>query len=240
MAEIVTIATFTLPTQLSIVKGRLEAEGIECFVKDELTVQVNNFYSNAVGGIKLQVCDYDVEKATEILTALGYIKPEDFQKPSFWDKMDILTKRLPLIKKFRVELRLLILVGFIVSIIITSLYYLSIPSKYERLTSNYWELEYITYDGNNYTPYTQGPQITLNGIYNTSVSFRENGTIIFPGFNTHSIWGSWKLENGKLVVSNVDTLDYVFEGKYSLDFQDKVLILESDKTVIYCYQTNYY
>lgn len=48
-------------------RGRLGAEGIECFLKDELTVAANPFLSNAVGGVKLQVRGEDVERATAIL-----------------------------------------------------------------------------------------------------------------------------------------------------------------------------
>ena len=77
----ITVLTFSYPSEAAIIRGRLEAEGIECFVQDELTVQVNPFYSNAVGGVKLQVRESDLEQAVEILKEAGYIKEEDF-KPS--------------------------------------------------------------------------------------------------------------------------------------------------------------
>lgn len=67
MNKLVTIKTFTYPHEAYIVRGKLESEGIETFMKDELTVQVHNFYSNAVGGVKLQVLEKDVEKASSIL-----------------------------------------------------------------------------------------------------------------------------------------------------------------------------
>lgn len=236
MAKIVTIATFTLPTQLSIVKGRLETEGIKCFVKDELTVQTNNFYSNAIGGIKLQVFVYDFDEATRILTELGYLKQDDFQKDSFWNKMDRLTNKTPLLKRVRIELRLLIILGISVFFIITLLYFLFSPTKYELLVSNNWQLEYITYDGKNYKPNPYITIIMVTGERVTNLSFMENGNIIFPGFNTNDICGKWELENGKLIVSDIDTLDYIFEGKFNIDFQDRSLILTSNKTVIYCNQ----
>lgn len=66
--NLVTINTYTFPHELAIHKSKLESMGIECFVKDELTVQVHNFYSNAIGGIKLQVKEDDAEAAIEILT----------------------------------------------------------------------------------------------------------------------------------------------------------------------------
>src|SRR4051812_2015968 len=47
MSDLVTIKTFSYSTELAVIRARLESEGIECFVKDELTAQVNPFYSNA-------------------------------------------------------------------------------------------------------------------------------------------------------------------------------------------------
>ena len=62
-----TIATYDLPQDMIVAKAKLEANGIECFVKDELTAQVHNFLSNAIGGIKLQVLEENAEKAIQVL-----------------------------------------------------------------------------------------------------------------------------------------------------------------------------
>ena len=72
--KFVTVLTVTFPHEVAVIRGRLEAEGIACFVKDELTVQVNPFYSNAIGGVKLQVLESDLNQAVEILKETGYIK----------------------------------------------------------------------------------------------------------------------------------------------------------------------
>lgn len=67
MQQLVTIKTFTYPHEAYIIIGKLESEGIYTFLRDEMTVQVHNFYSNAVGGVKLQVPSEDVERALAIL-----------------------------------------------------------------------------------------------------------------------------------------------------------------------------
>ena len=67
MSQLITIKTFTYPHEAYIIRGKLDSEGIETFLKDEMTVQVNNFYSNAVGGVKLQVLEQDVARALEII-----------------------------------------------------------------------------------------------------------------------------------------------------------------------------
>jgi len=69
-----TIITFTQPHDAHFAKGLLESEGIETIIRDELTAQVNNFYSNAIGGVKLDVKENDLVTATLILKEGGYIK----------------------------------------------------------------------------------------------------------------------------------------------------------------------
>ena len=67
MKSLITVKTFTYPHEAYVIRGRLESEGIETFMQDEMTVQVHNFYSNAVGGVKLQVREKDAAQAREIL-----------------------------------------------------------------------------------------------------------------------------------------------------------------------------
>lgn len=67
--KLVTVSTFDMPTEAHLAKGLLEANGLEVFLADELTVGVAWHLSNAVGGIKLQVAETDVERATSILAA---------------------------------------------------------------------------------------------------------------------------------------------------------------------------
>jgi hypothetical protein len=70
MEELITIKTYTYPHEVYVERGKLESEGIQTFLKDEATVQVYNFYSNAVGGVKLQVFAVDAERAITILNSV--------------------------------------------------------------------------------------------------------------------------------------------------------------------------
>ncbi len=67
--KLVTVDTFDMPTEAHLAKGLLEANGLTAFLADELTVGVAWHLSNAVGGIKLQVAEADVEHAARILEA---------------------------------------------------------------------------------------------------------------------------------------------------------------------------
>lgn len=80
MDNLKTIITFTLPQDAYMAKGYLESEGIETFMKDELTAQVHNFYSNAIGGVKIQVKESDYEKGLLILKKGGYITEENTEE----------------------------------------------------------------------------------------------------------------------------------------------------------------
>jgi len=71
-----TIITFTYPQDAHMVKAFLESHEIPTYISDELIAQVNNFYSNAVGGVKLKVCDDDFSTAKELLISAGYINPD--------------------------------------------------------------------------------------------------------------------------------------------------------------------
>lgn len=71
MAErFVTIATFNELTEAHIMKGRLEAEGILCFLGDEHIVGAQPFYAVAVGGVKLKVTTQDAEEAFAIMAKI--------------------------------------------------------------------------------------------------------------------------------------------------------------------------
>jgi hypothetical protein len=66
-----------LPQDAYLAKGFLDSEGVESVIKDEFTAQVNNFYSNAIGGVKLQVKESDYENGLLILQKGGYINSDD-------------------------------------------------------------------------------------------------------------------------------------------------------------------
>lgn len=72
--------SLTFPTQAHLVQGYLESEGIDTMLKDEFTTQVNNMYSNAVGGVKVMVREEDYENAQQILQQGGYLTPEKVSK----------------------------------------------------------------------------------------------------------------------------------------------------------------
>ena len=62
-----TVARFRNPVSAHIARARLEADGIPAFLADEYLVGVQWLYSDAVGGVKLNVPDSYVEAAREVV-----------------------------------------------------------------------------------------------------------------------------------------------------------------------------
>jgi hypothetical protein len=65
--ELVTVKTFDDFFSASIILTRLQAEGVECYLKDENTVTIDPILCNAIGGIKLVVKKEDEAAVTKLL-----------------------------------------------------------------------------------------------------------------------------------------------------------------------------
>jgi len=75
--NLVTLGSFEFLADVQIIKGRLESEGIVVTLKDENTIGVEPFASNAIGGIKLQVHENDKNRAKAIFDAIRNYAVDD-------------------------------------------------------------------------------------------------------------------------------------------------------------------
>ncbi len=238
MNNFVTIKTFTYPYEIAIIRGRLESEGIECRVQDELTVQVDPFYSNAIGGLKLQVKESDVKTALEILKEAGYPVDKELPLTKLQGKLDKATSEILFIKNIRPEFRLLIIVATIASIVLGILYFITLPTPFEQLTKNRWCVDKVFYAGKEYQPRTVETRLIFNGVCKETIYFGVNGNISMPGLNSASAQGIWHLENNTLHIQQTDTFSFVYNGTYKINFKGNELILKSPNTTIWCYFEN--
>ena len=67
----ITIARYQYSSEAQIVKGRIEADGIEVFLRDNITIDTDPLVSNAIGGVKLKVLAKDASKAKAILESIS-------------------------------------------------------------------------------------------------------------------------------------------------------------------------
>jgi len=65
--KIVTFETYNDPMLAEIIKGRLEANGIDCYIADNNTIGMNPLYTQALGGVKLKIFEHDFKVCQLIL-----------------------------------------------------------------------------------------------------------------------------------------------------------------------------
>jgi len=64
-----------------ILKGRLEEEGIQCWLKDENTVTIDPILTHAIGGIKLMVEEERFEDAEAIMNSIEAERRANYSCP---------------------------------------------------------------------------------------------------------------------------------------------------------------
>ncbi len=75
--KIITFASYYDPMLAHIIRTRLEANGVACFVADENTIGANPLYNQAVGGVKIKIFERDLERCREILATEGDLHEKD-------------------------------------------------------------------------------------------------------------------------------------------------------------------
>jgi hypothetical protein len=66
-----TVASFSQPMGAHLLRARLEGSGIAAYIRDENMVAVDWLYSNALGGVRVDVADEDYAKVMELLAIEG-------------------------------------------------------------------------------------------------------------------------------------------------------------------------
>lgn len=79
---LVTIARFSFPHEAQLAKAQLEASGIPAHIADEHTINMNWLYSDALGGVRLQVLQEYAEEALTILQEESVVITEETEDES--------------------------------------------------------------------------------------------------------------------------------------------------------------
>lgn len=74
---IITFQTFDNPISANIIKARLEENGIPCFLSDENMVTLQPIFNLALGGIRLNIFEEDLEEAQLIVNEKEDLQPVD-------------------------------------------------------------------------------------------------------------------------------------------------------------------
>jgi hypothetical protein len=62
-----TLTSCSKPIEAQLLVARLAGSGIGASLRDELTINNDWLYSNALGGVRVEVEDEDYEKAVEVM-----------------------------------------------------------------------------------------------------------------------------------------------------------------------------
>jgi hypothetical protein len=85
--KIVVYQSYLDPIKANIVKGLLDSYGIECFLTDENMVTLNLMYSQAVGGVKLNIFERDIQQIDAILQSQNIQDESETTSPKAGDKV---------------------------------------------------------------------------------------------------------------------------------------------------------
>ncbi|HZY36914.1 MAG TPA: DUF2007 domain-containing protein [Mucilaginibacter sp.] len=233
-----TVLASSSPQKLWIIRGRLESEGIECFIKDEWNVQSDHLYSNELGTVKLQVLQKDEERVLEILKESGYLKDEPVRR-DFLTSIDKKTANFVFLKKLPVTKRIIVMVLLASLVLGTILYFSFKPSTYDMLTNTWWCVNKIYYRGRLLQPNTQQAlNMNLvdrngNSVNCETLNLMKGNYISLPGINSDSVEGYWKYSDSETIFINVNSLKKIYNGTYYIDVSYNRLILKSKTTEIY-------
>lgn len=72
--KLITVKQSRHAADLAVLKGRLESEGIACWLKNELTSQLINYVPSIYA--ELQIDEADVERVKKILMEIGEISSD--------------------------------------------------------------------------------------------------------------------------------------------------------------------
>ena len=75
-----TLAVFENSTEAHLVKAKLDSEGFKTMLMDERTIDSDPLISQAVGGVKLQVHNNDLEKALKIYNEIRTYNKDENKK----------------------------------------------------------------------------------------------------------------------------------------------------------------
>lgn len=75
------IASFQYTAEAMILKGRLQAEGIQVFMANNNTIDTDPLMSNAIGGVQLYVLTADVDKAHAVMQEISRYAVDNSGKP---------------------------------------------------------------------------------------------------------------------------------------------------------------
>lgn len=127
MDKIVEIARFTYPADAQPLMALLRSEGIECYLRNELTTQIMAGYAD-VGGARVEILESDVAHALEIMEEGGYAIPREDEQAEPIKHMAGIARHIPFLRGYALEKQIMILFVIVAVFLALVIYFGSLVS----------------------------------------------------------------------------------------------------------------
>lgn len=127
MDKIVEIARFTYPAEAQVLMSLLKSEGIQCYLRNEITTQLMAGYVD-VGGARVEILESDVPRAMEIMKAGGYVIPTEDGETEEIEKVAGWTRHIPFLRKYPLEKQIIFFFILIAVLLAVFIYLASLLS----------------------------------------------------------------------------------------------------------------
>jgi hypothetical protein len=104
----VEIARFQYPAEARALVALLKSEGIDCYVRNELSTQVMGGYVD-MGGVRVELLESEAQHALEVMAANGYEIPGEDEEPEQIKAVAGWARHIPFLRSLSLERQILFL-----------------------------------------------------------------------------------------------------------------------------------
>lgn len=117
----VEIARFQYPEEAQTLVALLQAEGIDCYIRNEYSSRVMAGYVD-IGGARVELLESSVPKALQLMKENGYEIPDDNEQPEQIKAISGLAGRIPFLRKLPLEKQIMCIL-VIIALLLVGLFY---------------------------------------------------------------------------------------------------------------------
>lgn len=128
MDKMVEIARFTYPAEAQTLLALLRSEGIECYLRNELSSQLMAGYID-VGGARIEILEADVPRAMQIMEEGGYELPAENEEAETIHQVTGWTRHIPFLRHYSLEKQIMLFFILIAVLLALFIYFGSVISS---------------------------------------------------------------------------------------------------------------
>jgi hypothetical protein len=106
--KMVEIARFQYPDDARALVALLKSEGIDCYIRNELSTQVMGGYVD-MGGVRVELLESEAPHALELMIANGYEIPDEDEEPEQIKTVAGWARHIPFLRNLSLEKQILFL-----------------------------------------------------------------------------------------------------------------------------------